>query len=82
MTQPTSEDRGKASLEDAILLALETRTRLRDRLSVNNARLGEALAQHLRPLLKVTGRPGRGGRRGWGALPGQGTPGTLGGAGT
>jgi hypothetical protein len=47
---PAPQAECKARLEDAILLALEetsamTRGRLRDRLSVNNERLGEVLAQ-------------------------------------
>jgi hypothetical protein len=47
---PTPKGEGKGRLEDAILVALQdtpalTRGRLRDRLSVNNERLGETLTQ-------------------------------------
>jgi len=57
---PAPKPEGKVRLEDAILLALEetpalTRGRLRERLSVNNERLGEVLAQ-----LEIEGRVKRG----------------------
>jgi hypothetical protein len=57
---PAPKGEGKARLEDAILVALEktpvlTRGRLRDRLSVNNERLGDVLAQ-----LELEGKVERG----------------------